>query len=131
MTDAADTFDLKRTYIHLLPGTGAARIPVDDAFWAEIATRTELYDGRLVVLSRYAADWTHWERHPAGEEVLFLLDGAVDMVVEQADGGTRVIALRGRAACIMPRGLWHRGIVHEPGDVLHITPGAGTEHRPL
>ena len=28
-------------------------------------------------------------------------------------------------------GVWHRAIVHEPGDALFVTAGLGTEHKPL
>jgi hypothetical protein len=26
---------------------------------------------------------------------------------------------------------WHRAIVHQPGDALFVTPGAGTRTRPV
>jgi hypothetical protein len=26
--------------------------------------------------------------------------------------------------------VWHRAIVREPGDTLHVTRGEGTQHRP-
>jgi len=129
MTDStANTFDLLYTYIHLPDGAAADPVPVDEEFWTTIDSRTELHGGRLVTLHRYVGDWPAWEMHPADDEVLYLLGGSVDTVLE-VDGGERVIELRGRAACIVPRGVWHRAVVHEPGDVLHITPGAGTEHR--
>ena len=32
---------------------------------------------------------------------------------------------------IVPKGVWHRGIVKKPGQLMFITPGAGTEHRPV
>jgi hypothetical protein len=27
--------------------------------------------------------------------------------------------------------VWHRAIIHEPGDMLFITRGEGTQHRPV
>jgi len=68
--------------------------------------------------------------HPAGDELVYLLEGAVDMVLDEGDG-ERVVELRGRSAVLVPAGAWHRAIVHEPGDVLHITRGHGTQHRPV
>ena len=32
---------------------------------------------------------------------------------------------------VIPTGIWHRGIVRLPGELLFITAGAGTEHRPV
>ena len=31
----------------------------------------------------------------------------------------------------VPRGVWHLVHVEEPGQLVHITPGPGGEHRPL
>jgi oxalate decarboxylase/phosphoglucose isomerase-like protein (cupin superfamily) len=67
--------------------------------------------------------------HPAGDEVVCLLSGAIDVVLEEQHG-ERVVGLEPGSTCIVPRGVWHRAIVHEPGDTLHITRGEGTQHRP-
>jgi hypothetical protein len=45
--------------------------------------------------------------------------------------GERVVELRGRRACLVPRGVWHRGIVRAPSDAVFVTRGKGTEHRPI
>jgi hypothetical protein len=74
-------------------------------------------------------DPDHREMHPRGDEILILLSGSVDVVLE-ALGGERRIPLRGRGACIVPRGVWHGQIVHAPSVMMFITPGEGTEHRP-
>ncbi len=42
-----------------------------------------------------------------------------------------LVELRGRCACVVPRGVWHRGIVRSPSDALSITRGKDTEHRPF
>ena len=45
--------------------------------------------------------------------------------------GERVVELRAGEACIVPQGVWHRLLVHETGDLLFLTPGEGTAHRPI
>ena len=127
---ADTTFALEDTYLQLDDGPGSSRLEVDEDFWETIDQRPGLHNGRLVMVTRYTDDWDSWEMHPAGDEVVYLLEGAVDFVLHQGDG-ERVVELRGRSACLVPAGAWHRAIVHEPGDVLHITRGAGTRHRPL
>jgi len=126
-------FDPVRTYVHLTDdGEGATPIPVTDDFWQTIETRSRLHEGRLLTAYHFQAGrWDHWERHPAGDEVVCLLAGAMDLVLEAGDGDERVVELRGRSACIVPRGAWHRGIVRAPSDALFVTPGKGTQHRPL
>jgi len=124
------TFDLARTYVHLEDGPRVDRIAVSDDFWQTIADRPELRGGRLVLVSRSGADWDHWEMHPEGDEIVYLLSGALDVILEE-DGQERTVELRDRTACIVPRGVWHRGIVRAPAETLHITRGAGTQHRPI
>jgi mannose-6-phosphate isomerase-like protein (cupin superfamily) len=127
----ADTaFDLVDTYLQLDDGPDAHRVEVDEHFWERIGERPELQGGRLVMVSRYTDDWDTWEMHPAGDELVYALDGAVDVILDE-EQGERVVELRGRAGCVVPRGVWHRGVVHVPGDVLHITRGEGTKHRPV
>jgi mannose-6-phosphate isomerase-like protein (cupin superfamily) len=123
-------FDLIRTYVQLEDGPGAVPVAVGDDFWEKSDSPVALDEGRLVCAFHNTNDWPTWEMHPAGDEIVYLLSGAIDLVLQEPDG-ERIIALRDRAACIVPRGVWHRGIVRMPSDVLHITRGAGTQHRPV
>ena len=122
-------FDLATTYVQLDDGPRALAVEVDDEFWQTIDRRSELQGGRLVSRFHNAQDWDIWEMHPAGDEVVCLLSGAMDVVLDEPDG-ERVVALEAGRTCIVPRGVWHRAIVREPGDTLHITRGEGTQHRP-
>ncbi len=83
----------------------------------------------LVSLTRQSADWPHWERHPMGEEILTMLDGRLELTLDQ-DGSVTVARLDGGRTFVVPRGAWHRARVLEPGLMLGITYGEGTEHRP-
>jgi len=123
-------FGLDTTYVQLTDGPAAVPVPVDAEFWPRLAERTALHDGRLVALTRQTADWSHWEMHPAGDEVVYLLSGGVEMVFELAEG-SRNISLQHGAGLIVPQGIWHRALVHQAGDMLFITRGAGTRHRPI
>jgi mannose-6-phosphate isomerase-like protein (cupin superfamily) len=123
-------FDLTTTYLQLEDGPAAMAVEVEDEFWEKIDRRPELRGGRLVGTFHNARDWGIWEMHPAGDEVVSLLSGAIDVVLDE-EPGERVVELRAGQTCIVPRGVWHRAIVHEPGDTLHITRGEGTQHRPL
>jgi mannose-6-phosphate isomerase-like protein (cupin superfamily) len=128
-------FDLSRTFVHL--GLGAKATPVPDFAWTPefMAGYTDMAeadgdDGRLVCITAQEATWDSWERHPAGEEVVVLISGRVDMVLDR-DDGEQVIELHAGQAMVNPTNVWHTTRVHEPGRALFITPGRGTEHRPL
>ena len=127
-------FDLSATHIHL--GLGARATPLPDFEWspAYLEAYTERFaadgdEGRLVTLGHSTESWATWERHPAGEEVVVLLSGRIDLI-QRTDTGERRIALRPGQAVINPPGVWHTADVHEPGDALFITPGRGTENVP-
>jgi len=123
-------FDLLSTHVHLADGGDEVSVEVDASFWAKIGSRVALHGGRLVGVTHQTGDWPTWEGHPAGDELIVLFSGAVDIVLQDQEG-ERVVELRRGAAYIVPRGVWHRFIVSTPGDALCITPGSGTQHRPL
>jgi mannose-6-phosphate isomerase-like protein (cupin superfamily) len=123
------SFDLTKTFVHLDAAGGVEREDVDAEFWARIAARP--YHGmRLVAAIPHDADSPHWEMHPAGDELLYLLSGATAVVLAGGAGAERTVELRAGEAYVVPRGTWHRLAVRKPGVLLFITPGAGTEHRP-
>ncbi|WP_237244267.1 MULTISPECIES: hypothetical protein [Sorangium] len=132
-------FDFRSTYLHLADGGDALPIEVRPTFWQELMSgdskaadirRVAEAGGWLVTTFHLAEDMQQWEMHPAGDEILVLLSGASDIVLQE-QGGERVVELRARTACKVPQGAWHRFIVREPGDMLAITYGKGTQHRPL
>ena len=122
--------DLRETYLILADDGGAETVAGGDEFWASLMSGTRQLEGRLVMLGELRADMTHWEVHPAGEELLFLQGGAVDVVMER-DGKEWTQPLEAGEAFVMPRGVWHRMRVRTPGQMLFVTYGKGTEHRPL
>jgi mannose-6-phosphate isomerase-like protein (cupin superfamily) len=128
VTAASKGFDLATNYLVLADGPEAQRIEVGPDFWEKIAERTDL-SGRLVGIFAYGADWTTWEVHPDGDEIVVLLSGAVDLVLD-LPGGHRTVELRDRGAAIVPGGVWHTANVFGPSEALHITRGVGTDHRP-
>jgi mannose-6-phosphate isomerase-like protein (cupin superfamily) len=132
-------FDLQRTYVFLEDGGRAPAIEVSEAFWHELMSgRPTSPDAALVangagwLTAVYAMDrdTPSWEMHPAGDELLVLLSGAIDVVLDGRDG-QRVVALTAGASCVVPRGTWHRQIVRTPALELAVTYGKGTEHRPV
>jgi mannose-6-phosphate isomerase-like protein (cupin superfamily) len=128
-------FDLSTTFVHL--GHGGRATPLEDFDWSPDAMARyrqrfaeDGSDGRLVCVLAQEATWNSWERHPAGEELVVLLSGRVD-VIQEIDGTEHVVALQPGQAVVNPPGVWHTAVVHEPGSALFITPGEGTEARPL
>ncbi len=123
-------FDVTATYVHLPDGGEAAAVECTPEFWSELASGKRRYDGRLITAYQLSADMGHWEMHPAGEEVLICISGSAEAVFQRPDGEDSIAVSPG-TSCIVPRGVWHRVKVREPGIVLFITPGEGTQHKPM
>lgn len=124
---------IESTYVHLDDAGAATAIPVTDSFWPDLSggRMPQLEQGRLVTQFSFAQDWDKWEMHPEGEEVVVLLSGSVEFVLDQG-GDERKVALREPGAfVIVPRGAWHRALTKTPTSMLFITAGRGTTHRPI
>lgn len=72
---------------------------------------------------------TDWEMHPDGDEALSLLSGEIEVVLGEADAASTIVLKAGQS-CVVPKGVWHRQIVHQPGILLFHTYGDTTQHRP-
>jgi mannose-6-phosphate isomerase-like protein (cupin superfamily) len=122
---------LDTTWIHLGPDGTSVPLPVTEQIWEQLASGAfdHLGPGRLVSQVSFDADWLTWEMHPAGEEIVCLVSGAVDLVLD-GEAGRRTVSLRRAGSfVIVPRGTWHTADVIAPSAMLFITPGDGTQHR--
>ena len=86
--------------------------------------------GRLLSALSMGADWKNWEMHPAGDEMLFMLEGKATFVLDLSDG-LKEVALNPGRLLVIPKGVWHTAKVSEPARLLAITTGQGTQHRPV
>lgn len=130
MTSARDIFT---TYLHFQDSGRADEIPVSESFWGELAAGQypQLDQGRLMTAFTFSEPWSSWERHPAGEELVMLLSGAVTLVLEESGQEYRVQLSTPGSYVLVPRNVWHTAKTSAPATMLFLTPGAGTEHRPV
>jgi mannose-6-phosphate isomerase-like protein (cupin superfamily) len=75
------------------------------------------------------------EMHPDGDELLYLVSGAIEVVFDDGDqetiGTETSVVMRGGDALVVPRGVWHQINVIEPAYFVHVTPGPNGGGRPL
>jgi mannose-6-phosphate isomerase-like protein (cupin superfamily) len=93
-------------------------------------------DGFTVGAPHMSGDAPHrGELHPDGDELLYLISGSVDVILDDGDlenvGKETTTTLEPGQAFVVPKGVWHRVHVREPSHFVHITPGPGSGHRPL
>lgn len=121
---------LTETYLELREDGSVDQIALTPEFWPQVMAGERQLAGRLIMAAAMTEDMTHWEMHPAGDEVLLLLSGKVTVILEQADQDQEVDLDAGEA-CVVPRGCWHRVTVRKAGEMIFMTAGEGTEHKPL
>ena len=118
--------------IHLNEGLGINARAATAEFWAD-RDRCELATGRLLSVFTYSATWDYQERHPDGDELVVVLAGATELLLDVSDGGgEQSVPLVDGDAAVIPTGAWHRAAVRHRCTLLFITPEpARTEHRTL
>lgn len=122
--------DPQLTYVHLDDGGQAHQLP-SETFWTlPEAEMNHLGKGWLITEYTFTQDWPTWEMHPHGDEFVYLLSGAIEMLYEAVHGVT-CTALQGSGAVVVPRGVWHTAKVSVPSRLLHVTRGEGTLTRPV
>ena len=111
------------SFVHLHAGGAATVAPRTPTFWRHLVAGA----GDRVVGAVHGRE--AGEMHPHGDELLCLLAGAVNVVLEEVDG-ERTVPLRAGQVFVVPQGAWHRLVLRAPADLLFVTPPKGTELRP-
>ena len=122
-------------FVHL--GLGATTLPLprhtgDMGWYEEYGTRhaDDGAEGRLVSMHAFDADWTEWEMHPLGSELVLCVSGTVTLHQQHPDGSTTTVTIAANQAVVNEPGVWHTAdVVEGPATVLFVTAGAGTQHR--
>lgn len=132
MSKAPNNLNLVDTYVQLFEGGAARLLPVDDSFWPDVMAgkRADIEPGRMVSKFEFSENWRSWERHPAGDELVILVSGKVEMLLEQADGIRRTQLEKSGDYVLIPKNTWHTAHTSMGCSMLFVTPGAGTEHKP-
>ena len=137
---AEDTIDLLTNYFLLEPDGAAIRLPGGRDFWGQLMSGDPSdagirrlmgsERGRLLTVLTMNADWTNWEMHPAGDELLFMIEGSATFLLDIPDG-RREVALNAGRLLVIPKGVWHTARMIGPARLLAITTGHGTQHKPM
>jgi mannose-6-phosphate isomerase-like protein (cupin superfamily) len=62
-----------------------------------------------------------WERHPSGDELLYVIDGELELSILAPEGRVEV-TLQAGSVFIVPQGLWHRSRPRGAVSMLFVTP---------
>ena len=93
-----------------------------DGYFASLAD----YRDGAVLVAHYAGT-TEWERHPFGDEIVLVLDGATTIIL-LADGEEVAHRRSAREFVVVPRGVRHRFETSSSVEVMSVTPQP-TDHQ--
>lgn len=125
-------FSLSSTRVLLSDGPGVEQLRMDAGLWKRLETDPQLRTGRMLGVHGVKTDddvhASTWERHSKGDELLCLVSGRIDVVLDESSG-ERVVPLEPLTGLIVPQGVWHRLHVKEPAVLVGVTRHDDTQHR--
>jgi quercetin dioxygenase-like cupin family protein len=84
-----------------------------------VAQLASYRDGYLFAIKSSGTD--HWESHPTGDELIYILDGTGTLEIADEDG-PRSFALRAGMIAVIPQGAWHHFRSSEGATQMSVTP---------
>jgi mannose-6-phosphate isomerase-like protein (cupin superfamily) len=129
---ASATPDLASTFVVLEPDHRAVPVAVTPTIYEELDRRFDHFKGRVLVASfSFDADWPTWEMHAAGDEIVCLMSGDVTMILDRNGAEESIHLCDPGSFVIVPKGTWHTARTAVPTKMLFVTPGEGTQNRPV
>ena len=125
-TDVIPIIDLKAEFgkLTILRGRRPDMVEAERKASGAFATLAPYRDGNIFS-AKFAGDGA-WERHPNGDELVQVIDGATTLHVMTSDG-PESFELRAGMVVIVPQGAWHRFHSAEGVSLITATPKP-TEH---
>lgn len=118
---------LSETFAVLTPGLRLRPVPLAPDLYPSLDRDFDGFRGHLLVSEHtFAGDWPGWECHPAGDELVLLLDGAMSLLLREPDGDRAIELDRPGEYVRVPAGTWHTARIGASARVLFMTPGEDT-----
>lgn len=121
---------IESEFVVLSPGKKATIEPANASLYQRIDKTYNGFKGHeLISCYEFESDWSNWEIHPNGDEVVVLLSGEVTFILKETQGEKSITLNEQGQFLIVPQGVWHSAKTNVKSKVLFITPGEGTVHK--
>ncbi len=132
----AKVLSILQHFVVLNPDKKASLECADAGLYQRLEQNYQEFAGHeLISCHEFAEDWRSWEMHPAGDEIVILLSGAVQFIWlgDEREDETQHLRELSEAGqfLVIPKGHWHTAKTKLHSRVLFITPGQGTQHKAL
>ena len=123
--------DLAATFVVLQPDQRVALVENSPGVFEELGRRFSGFKRHVLVATfAFDADWSTWERHPAGDELVCLISGNATLILDHGDKTELVELKKPGEYVVVPKGTWHTAKTRVSTTMLFVTPGEGTENKP-
>ena len=132
MTTTECPLQIATTHLRLKPDGRAEPLTVCPDLWPDIIAGKlgSFHNEYLVTTANFTADWESWEVHPNGDEIVILMSGAMDFILDTPDGEQTCSVRNPGEYIFMTKGVWHTANAVKPSTMLFITAGEGTRGKP-
>ena len=122
--------DLAKVFAVLRPDLSVAPVTVTPSLYEGLDRDFDHFRGHVLVSQHsFDRDWPTWEKHPAGDEIVVLLSGVAEFVLDRSGRHESISLANPGRYVIVPRNTWHTARISTPTTMLFITPGEGTENE--
>jgi len=123
---------IEKDFVVLSPDKEASVEVNDSLLYQRLNQNYEDFEGHeLISCHTFSQNWSSWEIHPKGDEIVVLLSGKIEFVLD-FENEQRVVALESEGDyAIVPKNTWHTARTSTLTKMLFITPGEGTEHKKI
>lgn len=113
------TVDLNRDLDRLVMLEGRGAHTTEEEAQASFASLADFRDGGI--FAAHFSGSSGWERHPKGDEIVQILDGATrfDIITDE---GMQSLTLTAGMLLVVPKGCWHRFESEHGVKVMTATP---------
>ena len=123
------SYHLAETFAVLKPDLGVDSVAVSPDIYQRLDEDYLGFKGHTLISSHsFSESWPTWERHPAGDELVYLLSGEAELVLRTPDGEQSIHLDSPGSYVLVPRNTWHTTRIRNAAEMLFITPGEGTEN---
>lgn len=127
-----EPFDIAQEFVVLSPDKKATPVALTPDLYERLDVDFGSFKGHeLIACHEFSGNWPSWEIHPHGDEIVVLLSGAATFLLEVEGGHRNVEMSQAGQYVIVPKGTWHTAHIRKQAKLLFITPGEGTENRPV
>ncbi len=125
-----DALSIEKEFVVLDAEKKATIEQFDPALYERLDKKYNGFKGcELISCYEFSEDWSTWEMHPNGDEIVILLSGEVTFILQLEDGDKSILLDNAGSYVVVPKNVWHMARTNVNTKMLFITPGEGTQNK--